>query len=422
MKRWQPAPSSGFRIFGIEGLRAVAACSIVVYHCWQYASPDGRWVDLGPFTKVFHQLPLGVTLFFALSGFLLYRPFAAAILRAEQRPLVRAYVRNRALRILPGYWAMLVFAALVLGSVEIRTSKFELSIGSFLHRPGLFFGNALLVQDYSPRTTLTGIGQSWSLAVEVVFYLFLPLLVMVAAAIAARGSNRRARRIAALVPSLIVLLIGLSGKAVGALVVRGAGQGYGWLGDWHSVIERSFWLQADLFTFGMALAVLSVEVEDRLVRLPSWWRPAAGAGVLVIAVPTAIAWELGKLPQYPYDSLMALACTLVLALVVLPTWRGRLPPLTRLLETRPLGTLGVISYSLFLVHGPLIYWLRDQGLTWSGRAGFPANLAVVGAVSVVLAALSYQFVERPALARKARPLSPAEPADGTTYAQSVSAP
>ena len=80
-------PSSGSRLGGIHGLRALAAGSILVGHIWTFAPSDGRRLDLGPFNALALQLPLGVTLFFLLSAFLLYRPFAKAVLRPDRSPV-----------------------------------------------------------------------------------------------------------------------------------------------------------------------------------------------------------------------------------------------------------------------------------------------------------------------------------------------
>ena len=128
-------PSSGRRLPGIEGLRALAACSVLVYHSWALSSPSGRPVDLGIFARSVPDLAFGVTLFFALSGFLLYRPFAAAVLRAEALPSVRGYLRNRALRILPAYWIILLVSALLLETVLVRHGS-RLRV---MNRPGRAF-------------------------------------------------------------------------------------------------------------------------------------------------------------------------------------------------------------------------------------------------------------------------------------------
>jgi peptidoglycan/LPS O-acetylase OafA/YrhL len=107
-----------------------------------------------------------------------------------------------------------------------------------------------------------------------------------------------------------------------------------------------------------------------------------------------------QLSYSPYNTLMALACALLVALVVLT------PPdrsyLVRLLETRWLVGLGIISYSVFLWHDPIIWFLRDHGLTFAGRIGLVANVAIVFATTVVLSWLTYRFVEAPALRLKFR--------------------
>jgi peptidoglycan/LPS O-acetylase OafA/YrhL len=94
-------PSSGSRLPGIEGLRAIAAGSILIFHGWRYGSLDQSPPQFGPLTSIMPHLSLGVILFFCLSGFLLYRPFAAAVLRATPGPSIRNYLRHRVLRILP---------------------------------------------------------------------------------------------------------------------------------------------------------------------------------------------------------------------------------------------------------------------------------------------------------------------------------
>ena len=126
MKLWPlvPVPPTGTtrRLPGIEGLRAVAASAVVLHHVWVF---DGgvRIGEDGGADVIFLNLALGVTLFFALSGFLLYRPFAAAIARAEALPSIPAYLRNRALRILPAYWVILLASAFVLATAATRARR-----------------------------------------------------------------------------------------------------------------------------------------------------------------------------------------------------------------------------------------------------------------------------------------------------------
>jgi peptidoglycan/LPS O-acetylase OafA/YrhL len=399
------APSSGSRLAGIEGLRALAACSIVVYHCWLLASPAAA-PSLGPLSRViFPHLPVGVTLFFCLSGFLLYLPFAAALIREEARPSLSAFLRNRALRIFPAYWVILFVSALILGTVYFRQGAFDLAMGNLVHRPWTLLATALLVQNYNPDTFFTGIGPAWSLAIELVFYLTLPLLALLAWAVARRTTSRSGRRFAALIPAALLLVIGLSGKAAAAhLVPPHVGYGWlGWVGDWNSVLERSFWAQADLFAFGLVVAVLRVDWEDGWIRFPSWFPAASLSAAVLVAVGTSALMSGGQIGFHKYATLMAVACALLLAAVVLPGREpGRRSLVVRAFEVRPIVAVGLVSYSLFLWHEPLIRWLRDHGLTRSGSLSFVTNLAMIGAVAGVLSALTYRFVELPALRRKVR--------------------
>lgn len=404
MKRWLPEPSYGSRLPGVDGLRAIAAGSIVVFHVWAIGSPGGT-VALGPFSRnVLPKLPLGVTLFFVISGFLLYRPFAAAVIRAEPGPGLFKYLRNRALRILPAYWVILLVTGLVLRTTLLQPLP-DLRAGSLLLRPSVLIMDSFLVQNYHPATIMTGIGPAWSLAIEVVFYLTLPLLGLLGAGLARRASTRQGRRLAALAPAVAMLVTGLSGKLAALLLLpRGADPALlGWTANWSSVIERSFWAQADLFAFGMVLAVIRVDVEDGVVRLPSRWREVAAAAFVLVAFGAVHLADVGAIGGHGFGTLMALACSLLLALVVLQPVQGRRWPIpVRLLETRILAGVGLISYSLFLWHEPLIRWMHDHGLTLPGRKGFLANLLIIALAAGLLSATTYVLVEVPAMRRKRR--------------------
>jgi peptidoglycan/LPS O-acetylase OafA/YrhL len=394
-------PSSESRLRGIHGLRAIAAGSILVGHVWAFAPPDRHEVNLGPFNALTSQLPLGVTLFFLLSAFLLYRPFAKAVLRGKPLPGITKYLRNRTLRILPAYWFILVVTGLVLQSTNVRGPNSKLVPGA-LDDPLPFMTNAAFLQSFHPNTIITGIGPAWSLVTEVIFYLVLPLLGLMAWRLGARASTRRGRRLAALAPAAALFALGLSGKAVAAFVVPGEP----WAASWHAVIERSFWAHADFFAFGLVVAVLHVDVEDGALKLAAWTGKAAVAAFVVLGMATAKfttpeGLADGSVSNYAYDTLMAGVLALLLALVVLPSQK-RPTILVRVLETRFLVAAGVVSYSIFLWQVPVILWARDHGLTLAGPPGVVVNLAVLGTIMFVLSVFSYRYVEYPALIRKGK--------------------
>ena len=385
------------RLPGIEGVRAIAALSILIYHVWLYGPPGSdEQPGLGPFGRLMPDFAFGVILFFTLSGFLLYRPFAAALLREQERPSFARYLRNRALRIIPAYWAILLLVSLVLQAALVRDSTGDLRTDA-LHDPLLLLENVLLVQNYTPDGVVTGIGPAWSLAVEVAFYLTLPLLVILACALASHAVTRATRRLAALAPAAILLAAGLCGKAAAAHAVP-ATTGGGWNDDWHSVVERSFLSQADLFAFGMALAIVHVEAEDghlRVGRRGRWLAAAVAIGAYLV---TAKMTWYGQLGHSPYNTLMAFAAALILALVVLPGPGRRVIAGVLDAAAARLGRPGL--YSLFLWHEPLVRFLDAHGLTFGGDAGFFANLVVTVLVALALSWLTYSLVERPALRRK----------------------
>jgi peptidoglycan/LPS O-acetylase OafA/YrhL len=403
-----PPPSSTKRLRGIEGLRAIAAGMIVLVHVWGFSSPDGDalgfdlWIG-----DALSTLSVGVTLFFTLSGFLLYRPFVAAIARDRQHMSIRAYLRNRALRIAPAYWVILFACAVVIGTVYLRDGA-VLEVGR-LTNPFEFLQAALLLNNYRPTTLGIGIGPAWSLAVELVFYLVLPLLVLGAAWLARRAAGRRGRVLALLGPPLLLLVVGLTGKLVAGHVFPAAPTaGYG--NNWHSVVERSFWAQADLFCFGMVVAVAYVQMADGRLRLPANWRPIAVALGLLIFIPSAATMGQGEQSYLLQNTGQALALALVFAAIVMP-YGAETPPTRaiRVLESPLLVSIGVVSYSVFLWHLPVIVWLSAHGLTLSGWGGLVINAAIVTVVVGALSALTYHFVERPALRRK-RSMRTPEPA------------
>ncbi len=395
-------PSFGTRLPGVEGVRALAALSIVVYHVWNHSRPSGDSAIFQLVANLEPDLSFGVTLFFALSGFLLYRPFVAALMREEVRPNFARYLLNRALRIGPAYWVILLVSALILHTTLVRNSRGELVHGG-IDDPIALAKQMLLLQNYQPSTVITGIGPAWSLAVEVVFYLALPLLALTAWMLARRATTRSGRRLAALAPALLLLGIGLAGKTATPHFFTEMNWSGGWGGDWYSVLVRSFLCQADLFSFGMALAVFRVDAEDGLLRVSALGRK--GIGVLCLGaylVTSRMTDSSEPLGISPYNTLMALACALFLALVVLTSPGAERPALVRLLELRPLVAVGLISYSLFLWHVPVIGWLDAHELAFSGRAGFVVTLFLTVAVGCALSVLTYRLVELPALRRKRR--------------------
>src|SRR5947208_12435707 len=97
----------------LDGLRGVAALSVLVFHVWDYARPVPHAVLDSPADYALNEGRLGLILFFVLSGFLLYRPWVRAVLRGTPNPQLGRYLICRAARIAPAYYLA------VLGSVVL---------------------------------------------------------------------------------------------------------------------------------------------------------------------------------------------------------------------------------------------------------------------------------------------------------------
>jgi len=389
----------GARLPGVDGLRAIAEGFILIYHCWIYSSPTGEPLGLGPFGRfLLPHLPVGVSLFFALSGFLLYRSLAMAILQRKPLPSISRYLRNRALRIFPAYWTILVATGVILPAVMVRNST-TLELGRLSGQFDDLLKNMFLMQNYFRDSWDTGIGPVWSLAIELHFYLALPLLGLLAVRMGGRFLGSKGRALVALFPAIAIGFVGVFGSLAEAWTAD-------WSNDyWHSVLVRGIFYHADLFAFGIGLAVLWAATTLGLVRLPGWWRPAAVTGLVSATLLAVGLTDRGILDRYQgafqYEALLSLSCVLLIALVVLPNEdRDARPLLIRLLELRPVVAIGLVSYSLFLWHEPVIRSLQQRGLTLGGPQGFVINLIFAALVSGLLAALTYRFVEAPFIRHK----------------------
>jgi peptidoglycan/LPS O-acetylase OafA/YrhL len=389
-------PTAG-RLAGLSGLRGVAALAIVTGHVWDSGSPDGTRPDVGWFEHIRDLLSLSVVLFFSLSGFLLYRRFAAAILRLGPEPDITDFAKGRALRIIPTYWVILFVCGIVLSAGMYRDASGDLALGNLLEHPWTLAANAAFVQNLIPQTMVTGLGPAWTLLIELWFYLVMPLIAL-PVILYARGRRWRARVALAFAPPLVLLATGLSAKtAAEKFPALGSG---GWGPDWGSVFQRSFVYHADLFAAGMSAAAVSVLIANGTIRLSVHVQrlTIATSAALFVLVP----WlDVHKL--YP-DVLYEATMSGVFALLMTALATGRHGLAAAAFEWRWLVLVGTASYSMFLWHEPIILLLSKHDLTMAGAAGIPVNLALVLAVVVPLSLLSYRWVEAPSMALRKRRL------------------
>ncbi|HEX5546708.1 MAG TPA: acyltransferase family protein, partial [Ktedonobacterales bacterium] len=169
-------------IRALDGLRALAALSIVLFHVMLFLQLEYTPLSQA-INHTWYYLSTGVHLFFVLSGFLLFLPYARAMLDGQRLPSTRRFYRRRALRILPAYWVCL--AIMVALKFYVRHVPFSL---------GDVTAHIFLIHDSFPQFNRDYDGPFWTLAVEAQFYLLLPLLALVVSWVC--GSRRSPWRIA----------------------------------------------------------------------------------------------------------------------------------------------------------------------------------------------------------------------------------
>ena len=169
----RPQPLRGKRLPSLDGLRAISALMVVVGHAGKVLQV-GRHLPFGS-GVVDVWGPVGVTVFFVLSGFLITR-----LIVRERRTTgtmdVRAFYLRRALRILPAYWVYIAVIAIL--------ARMHLVLAS----PSSFARSLSFTTNYlNPHSWV--LNHSWSLSIEEQFYLLWPALLIIA-------SEKRARRAA----------------------------------------------------------------------------------------------------------------------------------------------------------------------------------------------------------------------------------
>lgn len=386
------------RLVAFDGVRGIAAVSVLGFHTWLYGPPGESAVDVGAAEIIFANLSLGLVLFFVLSGFLLYRPYASAILGLSAPPRVRDYALGRFLRIMPAYWFILACVALVLSAALVRDADGSLSLGDLRSDYPTLLANATLSQNLFPDTTITGIGPAWTLAVEAMFYVALPLLALPAIAYGLGTNPVCHRRVTlSLCPPCALLLVGVATDQLTLRVPSLAGPD--WASNWQTVLQRSFLAHADLFSAGMIAGLLAVLFQRGVIRFSPQLRRGllvASLGLLVLAV---LAQSRGRLESAHYWTIVSISFAGILLYVATTGPRSLL---SRSLEFRPLLYVGLVSYSLYLWHEPLIRLLDQHGLTIGGRWGLAMNFAVVLVLASAFAGITYAVVERPMMRWRTR--------------------
>jgi peptidoglycan/LPS O-acetylase OafA/YrhL len=368
----------------LDGVRALAAFSVVATHV---GFQTGRAVN-GFFAPFLARLDFGVTLFFLLSGFLLYRPFVEAAIDLRPKPETKPFLLRRFARIFPAYWVLLVLTMLIRPwehstglSVQKTTWTDWIEYATLTH---IYFGD-------NPHQALTHI---WSLVVELSFYLVLPFI----AGFALRG--RRPRRIMRR-QTIVLGVLAAVGPAYGVIVHQ--------IPSLQNRLALQ-WLPAyfDWFALGMVLAALpaaaSVGAWPRLRRLADELAMAPGtcwiiAGILFALSMTPVAGpyslEASTTSQWLAKHVLYGVTAFFMLLPLVGAGDSR-HLLRAALSDRRVRWLGEISYSIFLFHLVLMFTLVDALHLKLFKGGFSTLFPLTVLCAVAAAALSYRLIERPA--------------------------
>lgn len=319
----------------LDGLRAVAVTAVLFHHFW-HGSAAG---------------PLGVRLFFVLSGLLITEILLQPRTGGRGGTLANFYIR-RALRIFPLYFAVAIAAVTVIDGMR-ESGLWHLT----------YTTNFLFVREGAWDPSVAS--HLWSLDVEEQFYLLWAPFVLLA--------SRR------------VLVCGTLAMMVGAPLFRGFFDGADAAG-----VTRTVLLPDAMDALG-AGALLAVIETGRRFR---WLRPAPLLVGGLIALPLLyVSREF--LPYVGrYRIVLDTIALLPIAAMVLGASRGARGVAGRLLASWPLRALGKISYGVYLLHLFVAFALLKIPPLSTLQRG-PVEFVLMSAATITAAAISWRFFERP---------------------------
>ncbi|WP_293324186.1 acyltransferase family protein [Mycobacterium sp.] len=339
-------------------MRACAAMGVVVTHT-AFQTGHSSGVD----GRLFGRFDLAVAVFFALSGFLLWRGHAAAERDLGPRPRTGHYLRSRVVRIMPAYLMAVVVILCLLPDSDHAS-------------PTVWLANLTLTQIYVPLTLTGGLTQMWSLSVEVGFYLALPVFAMLA----------RRLPVAARVPAIATFAV------------------LSWAWAWVPLDAKAWnnpldWPPAffSWFAAGMLLAELvhsRIGWVHRLARRRVLMAFIAVSAYLVAASPLAgpAGLAVGSAAQFAVKA--AMGAVVAFALVA-PLVLDRTDTRHRLLGSTAMVTLGRWSYGLFIWHLAALDMVFPVLGIFAFNGHMPSVLLATLIFGWAIAAVSYGLVESP---------------------------
>ena len=365
------------RNLALDSLRGFSTILIVVYHTSfvsgytvEHADSIGAYID---------RLNIGVAIFFVLSGFLIFRPFAHSLIHGSPLPKTRNYYLKRAARILPGYWLALFVLAGLDALTIVNTSG--------------FIRNVFIVHSFTEHNVFTGIRQAWTLAIEMSFYVVVPAFAYVFV----RQTKRRDGPVV-----VSTLLKALSFLFLGAYAFRLFIHQI----DFWFLDTAHIWLPShmDTLALGMGLAVL-VEAPasaKTLLKVKNFIANHTGSfvvcSVFVWLISANINMAIGlNRTEFHIDLLGHFLYGIASVLLVAPFCVDSQALLVKAVSFRLFTWLGTISYGIYLWHMAFLGGnFAEKYMPYTENDGqVLLRFLVVLPASIAIASLSYYVLERP---------------------------
>ncbi|WP_353641635.1 acyltransferase family protein [Mesorhizobium sp. WSM2239] len=328
----------------IDGLRAISVLAVVLYHYGFSALPGGF---------------LGVDVFFVISGYLitslLYRD-----IKSGSFSLLSFYDR-RVRRILPAFLVVLI-ASIVAGYFILIPGDYE-ALGEQAAYSALGIANFYFLNNtgyFDQAADMLPLLHMWSLAVEEQFYLVWPLLLAKAAYL----SRKSTKAIGALLVAMISVSLAYAEYAV------------------RTEPDVAFYMLPSR-SWELAIGALMVFLPPLKNRILAEGAATAGLGAILLGMLTISAAD-------PFPGFAALYPCAGAALVIWP--KSGHTAVARMLSLKPAVFIGLLSYSLYLWHWPVLVFFRHYK---NGDVPSHTEAAALIAVSLLLSWLSWRFVEKP---------------------------
>lgn len=357
----------------LTGLRGIAAMWVVSYHLWQFSGSPKIAMPLGFFdvdlTPLLGSGFRGVDLFFVLSGFLLSMPFLRADRENLRRPNLFRYALRRCRRVLPAYYVQIVILCAVFYFIDDTRAL----------TPANLTAHALLVQNFLPMSiSLNGV--YWTMPIEWDFYIVLPLMTLMLA---------RFRPVITLL-ILVVITVMFRYACYRALTDPA----------WVQFVEFGKIMQLparfDEFFYGVLGAWIFLRYPIR-PNVACWMTIIGIAGIVAAIVINATVASFIYPAVLPWVLIGFSWLGISFGAIVL----GSAAQYASWFGAKPVAWIGLISYSLYLWHYPLLGVAKHFGWTAaSGATALLQNLVLLLPPILFVSWLSQHFVERPFLASR----------------------